>query len=1018
MNSFLDFLVRQKKLALVFSISVIALGLVSLNNIQRDQFPAVDFEIMTIVTSYPGASPEDVEQNITNVIEDELSSVTGIDKFTSTSRAGVSSIVITFSQDVSDLSEIKQEVRNVVNRIKSLPEEVVDLPRVIDRKTSRKSIIKISLSSDEIDYAELRGMVDSIAQSIESIEGVSEVTKDGYLDKEIQIHIDPEKLYQYELSLPQVMSAITQRNQRYTVGSNHNDKNEKTIVVLSKFDAATDVSEVIVKSTFEGLIVRLKDIAVIESGNVEEKSIVRVNGKKGFILRVKKQAQADVITTVDLVKAHMEKMGGKYNNQLDIFYSSDLSEYVRNRLDIVTNNGLIGLLLVLVVLGAFLSFKTAFWVAVSLPVSLLGTVALLGATGETINLISLAAMILVLGIVVDDSIIVAESIYHYKQTGEDNFKSASHGFKRVIMPVVTTILTTILAFSSMFLMGGMMGKFIYVIPLVIIFALTLSFLEVSLALPAHLAGSNEKKKEHNWFEYFENKFEVFLSKVLNFHYLVIAIFSITLVISIYFASTQMKFTLFPAVGVDTINARMTMNTGSSLSNTEAKAKQVEELIYRIVGDDLVSVTSDVGKYFTHKAKMTIELLPTSERDKSSKEILKSLKASVNEIDQVEKLKFSVRRPGPPQGEDVEINLVSQAGPENLQAANKLEQILLNIPGVDNINRDDEPGKDRIEVKLDFEKMARLDIDFSTVNRYLRAAFTGIDVTNIREGQNDVNFRLYLGDLEKSEVFIKSLKVVNKNGRVIPLVNFSSIRQIVGEPDFNHYNGLRSIMVSASVNDEKTSTSEVMKEALLQLDLDKNFPSVRAISEGGAKETAKSMDSFKQAFLMAIVGIFLLLVLLFNSYSQPLIILSAIPFSVIGVIWAFFLHGEALSFFAILGVLALVGVIVNDSLVLVSHLNYLKDKALEKLTIHQWIVKGVKDRLRAVVLTSLTTLAGILPLAYGLGGTDYLLQPMALALGYGLLFGTLMTLILLPCLYLMNVEFITWLEKLKKKRMSA
>ena len=1018
MNSFLDFLVRQKKLALVFSISVIALGLVSLNNIQRDQFPAVDFEIMTIVTSYPGASPEDVEQNITNVIEDELSSVTGIDKFTSTSRAGVSSIVITFSQDVSDLSEIKQEVRNVVNRIKSLPEEVVDLPRVIDRKTSRKSIIKISLSSDEIDYAELRGMVDSIAQSIESIEGVSEVTKDGYLDKEIQIHIDPEKLYQYELSLPQVMSAITQRNQRYTVGSNHNDKNEKTIVVLSKFDAATDVSEVIVKSTFEGLIVRLKDIAVIESGNVEEKSIVRVNGKKGFILRVKKQAQADVITTVDLVKAYMEKMGGKYNNQLDIFYSSDLSEYVRNRLDIVTNNGLIGLLLVLVVLGAFLSFKTAFWVAVSLPVSLLGTVALLGATGETINLISLAAMILVLGIVVDDSIIVAESIYHYKQTGEDNFKSASHGFKRVIMPVVTTILTTILAFSSMFLMGGMMGKFIYVIPLVIIFALTLSFLEVSLALPAHLAGSNEKKKEHNWFEYFENKFEVFLSKVLNFHYLVIAIFSITLVISIYFASTQMKFTLFPAVGVDTINARMTMNTGSSLSNTEAKAKQVEELIYRIVGDDLVSVTTDVGKYFTHKAKMTIELLPTSERDKNSKEILKSLKASVNEIDQVEKLKFSVRRPGPPQGEDVEINLVSQAGPENLQAANKLEQILLNIPGVDNINRDDEPGKDRIEVKLDFEKMARLDIDFSTVNRYLRAAFTGIDVTNIREGQNDVNFRLYLGDLEKSEIFIKSLKVVNKKGRVIPLVNFSSIRQIVGEPDFNHYNGLRSIMLSASVNDEKTSTSEVMKEALLQLDLDKNFPSVRAISEGGAKETAKSMDSFKQAFLMAIVGIFLLLVLLFNSYSQPLIILSAIPFSVIGVIWAFFLHGEALSFFAILGVLALVGVIVNDSLVLVSHLNYLKDKALEKLTIHQWIVKGVKDRLRAVVLTSLTTLAGILPLAYGLGGTDYLLQPMALALGYGLLFGTLMTLILLPCLYLMNVEFITWLEKLKKKRMSA
>jgi len=458
---------------------------------------------------------------------------------------------------------------------------------------------------------------------------------------------------------------------------------------------------------------------------------------------------------------------------------------------------------------------------------------------------------------------------------------------------------------------------------------------------------------------------------------------------------------------------MTMSVGSSLSNTEVKAKQVEALIIQTVGEDLVSVTTDVGKYFDHKAKFTIELLPSSGRDRDSKVILKALKSKAKNIDQVETLKFSVHRPGPPQGEDVEINLISQVGGENLQAADKLEQILLSLNGVDNVQRDDEPGKDRIEVKLDFEKMSRLDIDFNTVNRYLRAAFTGIDVTNIREGQNDVNFRLYLGDMQQSENFIKSLKVANKTGRIIPLTNFSHIREIIGEPDFNHYNGLRSILLSASIDDEKTSTSEVMEAALSQLELDTRFPSVRAISEGGAKETMKSMNSFKQAFVMAVFGIFLLLVLLFNSYTQPMLILSAIPFSVIGVIWAFFLHSEALSFFAILGILALVGVIVNDSLVLVSHLNYLKDKALDKMSVHQWIIKGTKDRLRAVVLTSLTTLAGIIPLAYGIGGTDYILQPMALALGYGLLFGTLMTLVLLPCLYLMNHEFVNWVGKFKK-----
>ncbi len=1013
MNSILNFLVRQKKLALVFTISVIAVGMIVLNDIQRDQFPEVDFEIMTIVTNYPGASPEDVEQNVTNPIEDELSNISGIDKFTSVSRSGTSSIIVSLSQDISDISELKQEIRNAVNRIKSLPKEVVDLPRVVDQKTSKKSVLKISIGSKNVDYASLRNIVDNIANSIELVDGVSEVIKQGYLDKEIQVKINPKKLYLHKLSLPQVMEAINKRNNRYTVGSNNNNKDEKTIVVLSKFGQADDVGNVIIKSTFKGPIIRLKDIATIYSGAVEQSSIVRVNGKKGFILKVKKQEQADVIKTVDLVKEKMLEINDKYENKLQIFYSSDMSKYVRNRLNIVTNNGMMGLFLVLIVLGLFLSFKTAFWVAISLPVSLLGTVALLGATGETINLVSLAAMILVLGIVVDDSIIVAESIHHYKQIGKDNYHSVVHGFKRVIMPVVTTILTTVLAFSSMFLMEGTMGKFIYTIPLVAIFALSLSFLEVSIALPAHLAGGAKEEKSRSWFNYFEKKFEIFLTRVLKLRYLVVAIFTLALILSLYFAKTQMKFVLFPAIGVDTISARLEMGVGSSLINTEAKAEEVEKLITKVVGDDLVSVTTDVGKYFTHKASFIIELEPSNNRESDSKTILKKLKLSADEISGVSKLKFSVNRPGPPQGEDVEINLVGESDIEIAQASNKLEKILLSIDGVDNVNRDDDPGKNRLEVTLDYEKIARLGIDQSILNQYLRAAFTGIDVTNIREGQNDINFRIYLGDNNNSEDFIKSIEVVNQQGQMVPIINFASIKPIVGEPNFNHYNAIRSTTLSASVDDEITSTQEVMKSAFEQLDLNNNFTSVRAISEGGAKETMESMDSFMQAFVIAIFGIFLLLVLLFNSYTQPLLILSAIPFSVIGVIWAFFLHGETLSFFAILGALALVGVIVNDSLVMVSHLNYLKDKALERLSLHEWIVQGAKDRLRAVVLTSLTTLAGVIPLAYGIGGTDYILQPMALSLGYGLLFGTLMTLVLLPCLYLMNYEFINWTKRFRK-----
>jgi multidrug efflux pump subunit AcrB len=736
-----------------------------------------------------------------------------------------------------------------------------------------------------------------------------------------------------------------------------------------------------------------------------------VNGTKGFILRIRKQAHADVITTVDLVKDKVLDLKTKYPTSLKVFYSSDESKHVRNRLNIVTNNGLIGLLLVLIILGLFLSFKVAFWVSISLPVSLLGTVALLGATGETINLVSLAAMILVLGIVVDDSIVVAESIHHYKQLGKDRHQSVVRGFKRVIAPVITTILTTILAFSSMFLMGGTMGKFIYVIPLVVIFALTLSFLEVSLALPAHLASSDEKIKGKTWFTHIEDWFEGFLTEVLKWRYGVVVIFSLVLIGSLYFAKTQMKYVQFPAVGADSISARLQMPVGTSLERTKSISKQVEKMIIEVVGEDLDSLTNNVGHYFTHVAKFSIELVPSSTRVQTPKTLLTQLKARIKDIKSAKKLKFSIARPGPPQGEDVEINLVGSDNIQRQNAADALEKILLSIDGIDNIERDDEPGKTRIEVVIDFEKMARLDVDFSAVNDYLKAAFTGINVTNVRYGDDDVDFRIYLGGDQQSEDFLALLKINNRQGRPIPLKQFVSLQKIKGEPNFNHFNGQRSVVLSGSVDDEITTSGVVISQALKRLDLGSKYPTIRVTSEGGDKDTKKSMDGFKKAFVMAIFAIFLLLTLLFNSYSQPMLVLIAVPFSIVGVIWAFFLHGETLSFFAVLGTLALVGVIVNDSLVMVAHLNYLKAKFASTMSVYEWVVQGAKNRLRAVVLTTLTTLAGVMPLAYGIGGTDFILQPMALSLGYGLLFGTLMTLILLPCLYLINHEFVNWVKKL-------
>ncbi|MCS5591983.1 MAG: efflux RND transporter permease subunit [Gammaproteobacteria bacterium] len=1004
MDSFLRFFVRQRKFALVFTVSVIAVGLLTLQEIRRDMFPAVDFEVMSITTGYPSASPEDVEKGVTDVVESALKNLDGIDSFSSSSREGVSSVIVTLSQEIDDIQTLKADIRTAMSNL-SLPDEV-DNPRVIDWNTAQFPILQVNIDGSKIDYKQAKGIADELEKHLAAIKGVANVEKKGYLDSELQIRLDTDKLNQYQISPEQVRSAISSRNARFTVGDNNDGEQRKNIVILTEYENISEIESVVIKSVFDGPVIKVADIAEITRGNARETDIIRVNGTKGFVLSVKKQKHADVIRTVDLLRAKVEELRASYPQELRIFFTHDQSEVVRNRLDIVTKNGIVGLVLVLVVLGAFLSFKTAFWVAVSLPVSLLGTVALLGLTGETINLVSLAAMILVLGIVVDDSIIIAESIHHYKVRSGNVYDNVVTGFKRVILPVITTILTSIVAMSSMFLMTGTMGKFIYLIPIVVIFALGFSFLEVSFALPAHLAGIKSEKQK-TWFQPFENWFEAKLIKMLAWRYWVVALFSALFGFSLWFAIVHMPFTLFPSQGSDAIHGFMEAPTGSSSSHTEGLVIQVEDIIIEQAGDDLNYLTSDIGSWFTNQAQLTISLIPSSDRQRGAQEIVELIETEVEKIEGIE-IHFDVERPGPPTGEDLEINLVSSNNVQRDAAANAVEDILGSLEGIGSIERNDKPGKARIETVLDFDAMSGLGIDYMQVYRHLRLIYSGLDVTNVRFDEKETNVRIYLGEKDYSESFIAETKVMNNQGRLIPMSQFSTIREIAGEPDVNHFDGERSVSITASAEDGVTTPQGAMEEVITQLDLSSNHPEVRLISGGGAREIDESMDSFRNAFIMSIFGVFLLLMLLFNSWSQPMLVISSIPFSLIGVIWAFYFHGETLSFFAVMGSLALIGVIVNDSLVMVSHLNFIKSKKERTDSVFKWIAEGSKDRLRAVVLTSLTTLAGVLPLAYGIGGIDYLLQPMVLALGYGLLFGTIMTLILLPCLYLMNYQFINWL----------
>ena len=1053
MDSFLDFLVRQKKFALVFSLAFIAIGVLSVVGMQRDQFPTVDFEVLSVTTAYPGASPEDVEKSVTNVIEEELLSVSGIKEITSSSREGISSIIVTLEADLKDVTTTKNDVRNAVNRVKAFPEEVTDLPQVVDFNVTEFPVVTINIDSTSGNYNQARQITDELEVAISRIKGVASVDNPSYLDSEIQIKVNPDKLAKYEMSINEVISAISSRNARFTVGDNNQESLEKNIVILSEFESIDDIKNVVIKSSFDGPVIRLDDIAEVFRGQEEETSITRVNGTKGFVLQVKKQPQADIIRTVKRVRERVSELQKNFPDDINIFYTDDSSEAVANRLDIIIKNGYIGLALVLVVLGVFLSLKTAFWVAVSIPVTLLGTVFGLGLTGNTINLISLSGFILVLGIVVDDSIVIAESIHHYKSKEGNLYKNVVMGLKRVIMPVVTTIISTMLVMSSFFLMSGVLGKFIYVLPVVVLFALAISFLEITFALPAHLA-TNKVEKQKTWFVPFENFYNRCMVRILKWRYLIVPLFIGLLVYSAMFAMKNIPFNLFPSRGATVMFANIEAPNGSSASYTEKIVIDVENLIVNEIGEDLKSYTSKIDAFFTNKADIEIALTPTSDRERSAEDMQEKLKELVKNVQGAEEIRISLLRPGPPQGADIEVTLVSANDAQRVLAADRLEEILNSIDGVDNINRNDEIGKPRIETVLDFDEMARLGVDYQSVYRHLRTAFSGSYVTDATIAGKEEDVRIYIGENDYTENFIQNTAVKNRQGNLIPMSQFSTLREIEGEPDYNHLDGDRSIKVTASIADGRprgrpTKATEssnaddgetinvssddsdssaaqparrgpppsktiILAKALKELNAAVEYPQVSIVTAGGAQESIESLQDFLRAFVVAIIGIFLLLAILFNSYSQPMLVLAAVPFSLIGVIWAFYFHGEPLSFFALTGSLALMGVIVNDSLVMVSHLNYLRDKSakLEDKTV--WIARGSRDRLRAVVLTTLTTMAGVLPLAYGIGGTDVFLQPMVLALGYGLIFGTFLTLILLPCMYLMNYDFINMLGRIGAK----
>jgi multidrug efflux pump subunit AcrB len=723
--------------------------------------------------------------------------------------------------------------------------------------------------------------------------------------------------------------------------------------------------------------------------------------------------------------------------EVELMYSSDESRYVKARIGVLTTNGFMGLGLVILVLFLFLNFRTAFWVAMGIPLSLLGVFFISPFFNVHIDIVSLMGLILVIGLIVDDAIVVlivddaivvAESISNRREAGDSPVEAAVNGTYGVIRPVFATIITTIIAFSPFFFMTGMIGKFMFSIPLVVILALLISLFEVILILPAHITAgrqSNKQQTTRRWFNAVRSQFQRFIVYVLRLRYVVVPIFIISLIGAFWYAGNYMQFILFPGNTAEAFVVTIELPTGSSLDATSDKVAEIETFINNLPDGELDSYWTIIGSlgggaWFTpgeseNWAFMMVTLTPFSKRDRNAEKIVEGLRVQTDELDGIDAVRF-VMDAGPPVGRPIALRIIGSDDKIRKSLADSVVAFLGTLEGITDINRDDKLGKDQVEIKINYPRLSQLGLTVADVAQAVRLAYDGYVVSRVRYGEEDVNFRVLLEEeIRKRPEELGELQIPNIQGRLIPLKEVAEFITGPGPSSFFHYDAERTITVSAGLAEGSSLTPLDATNAIFNnFDLSRDWPDMRFVMGGEAEETQESMISLAIAFGLAAIGIYIVLIILFNSVTQPILVMFAIPFGLVGVVGAFALHGEPLGFMAMMGVIGMMGVVVNDSLILVNFINVHRRDEPEKKFL-RIVAEGTSSRLRPILLTSLTTIAGLMPTAYGFGGDDPFVAVMALALGYGILFATPLTLLLLPCLYMIQhdigklIRRIPWLR---------
>jgi multidrug efflux pump subunit AcrB len=1004
------FVVKNPLFVNMVTVFVIVLGIFLGSKLNREVFPSIDFGFVIISTSYPGATPEVVEKTITTPIEDAVANVSGIKSIESTSAEGASRITIQAESDIEgyELDRFMDDIKTEVDKVTDLPEDAKD-PTVTKRRP-QFPVATVVIGGD-VPEETLRATAQNLQDEIEIINGVSTVTLTGYRDREMHVYVDPRRMEAADVSLTAIADAIRKRNVNLPAGSVDVGTKEIMVRTTGETETAEDIGGVIVSSGKAG-VVYVRDVAMVVESFVKESSIGRLDGSRSVNLSVTKNEDGDVVKIVDDIKKLIDEKQSIIPKGATLKLVDDHAKYVERRQNTLLNDGMMGLILVVLVIFLFLGFQFSIWSAMSIPLSFLGTMIYMYLAGITMNLLSMFALILALGEIADNAIVVTENFFRYREMGYSNFDASTIGTREVAIPVIASKVTNIAAYIPLLFLGGIFGKFLKAIPVVVIVAFVISGIQAFLILPSNLnqfiktSVADTKDDFRSWWVPMREGFGRLLEVTLKRRYLVFVIINIVSVITLIIGMMTLHFVLRGKGLEESFSISAANPVDTNLSETDRIMKKIEAIVAAdIPKDEVSSVTTSAGvrsgrrfsESGSYVGSLTVELTEHGYTDIGAEKIVEGLRGKTALIPGPTYITYDVAQEGPPTGSAVSVEIKGDDYKILESIADEVTAELKKMRGVTSISSNYRKGKQEITIDIDEYAAKRLGLSASFVGNELRYALSGADAGTIYRGSDDIDITVEFAEPFQTPVSITNLTVPTSSGNRVPVSGIATISREAGLLNIYHSDRKRTITISADVVRGETTSPEVNKALMEKLGTSSKLHSGYTFNYSGEYEdTQESSKNLIQSFIIALSIIYGALMILYRSTWQPFVIMMAIPYAFVGVIFGLFIMGIDLSMNAAIGIIALMGVVVNDTTLLVDFINRAKSQGAST---YEAVVESRKVRLRPIVLTTLTTLLGVLPMAFGLGGDEPYLAPMAITMFWGVLFSTLLSLFLVPCLYM-------------------